>query len=63
MTKKPLQKQQSLKKPVPYGVSIINNFNIKIIEVGGRETKSPPLPFNKGFSIPNEINTIMIEKS
>jgi len=30
--KTPIQKHQSMKKQVPYGVSIINNFNMKIFE-------------------------------
>lgn len=63
ITKRPIQKQQSLKKPVPYGVSVINNFNIKILEEGGREAKSPPVPLSKGISVPNEVNTITVERS
>ena len=46
----PIQRQHSLKKPAPYGVSIIDNFNIQLLEYESRGSKSPLISIQKSIS-------------
>ncbi|CAI2360052.1 unnamed protein product [Moneuplotes crassus] len=48
--KTPILRHQSLKKQTPYGISVIDNFNIQLFDRNSREIKSPLVTMQKSIS-------------
>jgi hypothetical protein len=50
ISKGSIKRHYSFKKQAPYGISVINNFNIRLLEVKNKDTLTSFLNANRGIS-------------